>query len=480
MNYRLKLLLSHYEQMQACLLSNTAVEQGCFLLCSTTVTPNNTIIIVNEVISLTENDLLIQKDDLLSVTPEAMLRITRLAQQNKSSICMVHTHPMVDGPVDFSYADDLGNSRSFKFFNRMLPDATNSCLVWDGNMKHVAGRIYPSQKSSNWAVIEDVEITGYPTMIKSTPNGKLPLSTQHQDKFDRQVSILGKAGQESLAQKHVIITGAGGIGSNIAVLLAHAGIGKLTIIDYDIIDETNLPRVIGATMEDVLNKVPKVDIIKRYISNVAPDCEVVTYQTPVEDPGLQPLLTEADAIICATDSTRSRALLNQLCQQYYIPLLDLGVQFKANTESGKLINEIGKVNLVLPGTPCLVCTGHIDPERLRIEGLSDHQREILEQDGYIQGIDEPEPSMMPYNMEVAARGTQILIAQLTGLRSIDSNLYERFAFLGLAGRPHFKHVRKAADPECIFCSPYSAYLGTGDPWVPLIQPLQCNEERNVI
>jgi len=479
-NYRLKLLLSHFEQMQACLLSNTAVEQGCFLLCSTAVTSDTTIILINEVIPITADDLLIQKDDLLSVTPQAMLRITRLAQKNNCSICMVHTHPMAGGPVDFSYADDLGNSRSFMFFNRMLPDALNSCLVWDGQMKHVAGRVYPSQNSSTWTVIEDIEITGYPKRVRSTPNGKRPAATQYPDRFDRQVSILGKAGQDSLGQRHIVIIGAGGIGSNIAVILAHSGVGKLTIVDYDIIDETNLPRVIGSTQEDVLNKVPKVDIIKRYISAVAADCNIVTCQYPVEDPCLQQLLTDADAIVCATDSTRSRALLNQLCQQYYIPLLDLGVQFKANPESGKLVNEIGKVNLVLPGTPCLVCTGHIDPERLRIEGLTDHQREALERDDYIQGIDEPEPSMMPYNMEVAARGAQLLIAQLTGLSTVETNQYERFAFLGLAGRPHFKNVRKASDPWCIFCSSSSEYLGTGDPWLPLIQHLKCENNRNVV
>ena len=97
-------------------------------------------------------------------------------------------------------------------------------------------------------------------------------------------------------------------------------------------------------------------------------------------------LVELDAVVCATDDTTSRAFLNQLCHQYYVPMLDLGVQFTADKATGYLVKEIGRANFVLPGTTCLCCSGHIDPEVLRLESLPQATRQGLVRDGYIQNV----------------------------------------------------------------------------------------------
>lgn len=462
----MKMLFKHYEQMRGCLINNTAVEQGCFLLCSTASLSEATILLVKEVVPLTSGDFLMQRCDILSVKPGAMLQIARKAQQQGLSVCMVHTHPMVDGPVDFSNADDLGNTRTFEFFNRMVPAHSNSCLVWDGGMAHVAGRVY--SRSTGWHPIRKVDVVGYPYLVCCTPNGQPPSHNQIPKMYERQARLLGDSGQLILGNQRIGIVGAGGIGSCIGTIFGHSGVGEVNPIDYDHIEDVNRPRTIDATQEDALNQTSKVHVLQRYLNRVRPECDVGGFSGAVEDPELAERLIDMDLIVCATDDTSSRAFLSQLCQQYYIPLLDLGVQFVAETEGNRLSNEVGKVNLVLPGTPCLVCCGHIDPERLRIETLSKAQRQRLNDDGYIRGLDVVQPSMMPYNMEVAARGAQLIINQLTGVACVDSLVYERFSFLGLAGKRHHKLIRKRSDPECMFCVEGSRYLGAGDPWCPLI------------
>lgn len=466
MEYRMKMLLEHYEQMRGCLIHDTAVEQGCFLLCSTANLNGLNILLVKEVLPLDSDDLLTQGSDILSVKPGAMLRAARLAQKGGLSVCMVHTHPMVTGAVDFSAADDVGNARTFAFFNRMNPGGINSCLVWDGRMLNVAGRVYRSH--IKWNPIGDVEVVSHPYLVSCTLNGQSPKNDPIPLMYERQARLLGETGQLILSKKRIAIVGAGGIGSCAGVILGHSGIGGISSIDFDHIEDSNRPRTIDATPSDVDVATAKVHVLKRYLNRVRPECEVEVFFNPVEDPDLFEKLASKDLIICATDDTCSRAFLNQLCQQYYIPLLDLGVQFVAEAAGGAVTNEVGKVNLVLPGSPCLVCCGHIDPERLRIEGLPKEQRERLRDEGYIRGLDEAEPSMMPYNMEVAARGAQIVINQFTGLACVDPTLYERFSFIGLAGKPHHKHIRKRSDPECMFCVKGGRYLGAGDPWRPLV------------
>ncbi len=159
MGTKLRLTPKLFRDMQNCLGQDAAVEQGCFLLCSEAKAVDEHILIANEFIRLSPSDLLVQEFDQLSVAPGVMLRIARMAQQKNTGICFVHTHPMSRGEVSFSRADDIGNAQTFGFFNRMLPKATNSALVFSGDMMIVAGRVY--HDPCKYEQIRAVTIAGY-------------------------------------------------------------------------------------------------------------------------------------------------------------------------------------------------------------------------------------------------------------------------------------------------------------------------------
>ncbi len=460
MTYKLKLLRKHFDQLQHILDSKFDEERACFLLCAIATTSKGKNLLARMVIPLDKNDLLEQSSNQLSIKPEVMLRTARLAKKYDLSICFIHTHPMQDGTVSFSIADDIGNQKSFEFFNRMIPDGINSALVWDRRISLVTGRVY--KDSEYWNELENVEVVGEHCTIQTICSTTAKNSNKDLGQYDRQVLLLGKKGVDLLSDQSFAVIGAGGIGSIVSALLSHSGAGNIIQVDHDSISETNRPRVIYATPEDILKLSSKVDIAKNYAKRTNPDCNVQPKKMKVQESGLLADLVGVDAIICATDDHSSRAFLNQICQQYYIPLLDLGVQFIALPKDGSVVNEVGKINLVLPGTACLLCSNHIDPDRVRYEGLPMDQKEQYIKDGYIRGVQEDQPSMMMFNMEVASRGIQILLSHMLGIKLIPTDRYERFSFLGTGGAPHHNEVKKYQRDNCIYCGKSSIYLGMGD------------------
>lgn len=467
MNYRMRMLAEHRCQLRE-LLSDTTREQACFLVCSSAQGNDEVILLVREVVPLLEGELRVHAPDQLSVEPTAMLRVGRKARQLGGSICMVHTHPMCAGEVSFSIADDYGNQRTFEFYSRMLPGQPNSCLVWDGALECVAGRVYES--STVWHAISSVEVVSDERrrVHRERAHRAFPIDAA----FDRQARLLGKEGQQALAGLRLGLCGAGGVGSVEAILAVHAGVRDFVLIDFDSVGPENMPRNIGATAEDVRIGARKTDIIRRYILAHAPEAKVAVINAPIEASEYLRDLVGLDGIVCTTDDTTSRAYLNQLSHQYYVPVLDLGVQFAADPNSGALVKEIGRCNLMLPGTPCMCCTGHVDPKRLAFEGLSRSEQEGRRQEGegYVAGADVPEPSMMVFNMQVAALGFQRLMEWATGLRPIDVASYDAFRFLGLNGERGVKPMRKRSLPSCPFCGENAQLVGVGDAVPMLVAP----------
>src|SRR5579875_3898595 len=95
--------------------------------------------------------------------------------------------------------------------------------------------------------------------------------------FSRTKLVFGKEGVELLKQKTVAVLGAGGVGSFAMEALARTGIGRLILIDKDVVDITNVNRQIPALVTTVGR--PKVDVMKERIAQINPDCEVIALQT---------------------------------------------------------------------------------------------------------------------------------------------------------------------------------------------------------
>lgn len=461
MNYQLKMTGEKYAEMRSALDQGALTEEACFLLCNVSHGRDRASLIVKEVISLEPIDHDVKRIDRLSVSAECMLRIARQAKQENQSVVMVHTHPNSDGHVEFSTADDIGNQNTFDFFNRMLPNGMNGCMVFDKSIKAVSGRIYHSRNS--WTPISKVIAFGQGTYDYLTTCLSYDIDATHYDeRFSRQAKLLGEEGQTRMSRLHVVIVSAGGIGSLSAAAIAHSSNAEITIIDPKSVTESNLPRLIGAKYNSVGQS--KVEIAAVYIRSINPKCNVNALSLDVTTAAALNHLKNADVVVCGTDTALSRVTLNELCHQHCIPVLEMGVQFSCAPQTGGIVSEIGRVNFMEPGSACFECCDLIDRQKLAYETSDPMQRECLVNEGYVQGASQPEASMIMFNMEVVARGIQRMVGYFTGLIPNDTECYESFSFTGSNSGKHHRAISKHKCPHCIICGEHELSLvGLGDP-----------------
>lgn len=122
---------------------------------------------------------------------------------------------------------------------------------------------------------------------------------------------VGLEGQKKLKAGSVLLIGAGGLGSPVALYLAAAGIGRLGLVDFDEVDYTNLQRQIIHGTSDVGR--PKVLSARSRILDINPDVEVVLYETRIDSSNALEIMRDYDVIIDGTDNFPTRYLTNDAC-----------------------------------------------------------------------------------------------------------------------------------------------------------------------
>ncbi len=138
--------------------------------------------------------------------------------------------------------------------------------------------------------------------------------------FLRTEMILGEKSTQSLSRKSVILFGLGGVGSYTAEALARAGIGKLTIVDNDVVSVTNINRQLCA-LHSTIGK-PKVKVIRKRILDINPECEVTALQKFYLPENADEFNLESyDYIADAIDTVSAKLDLAVKSQKYGIPMI---------------------------------------------------------------------------------------------------------------------------------------------------------------
>ena len=131
--------------------------------------------------------------------------------------------------------------------------------------------------------------------------------------FKRQITLseIGEEGQQKLQNASVLVVGCGGLGSPIAVYLASSGLGKIHLVDFDTVDETNLHRQVFYALDDVGK--PKVEVLSNFIKKRAPFTEVTFTNKPLTKDNVFELISGVDIVVDGTDSLPTKYLLNDAC-----------------------------------------------------------------------------------------------------------------------------------------------------------------------
>ena len=142
---------------------------------------------------------------------------------------------------------------------------------------------------------------------------KIQLSREELIRYHRHIIMpeVGLAGQMKLKASRVLIVGAGGLGSPAALYLAAAGIGKLGIVDFDVVDVTNLQRQILYSTNDVGR--PKLEAARESIKGINPNVEIHTYDARLTSDNALIILRDYDVIVDGTDNFPTRYLVNDAC-----------------------------------------------------------------------------------------------------------------------------------------------------------------------
>lgn len=261
-------------------------------------------------------------------------------------------------------------------------------------------------------------------------------------RYDRQVRMFGQAGQEILAEAKVAIVGLGGVGSLVAEYAARLGVGELLLIDSDVIDDTNLSRVVGAVASDVKSGRLKTDIAERLILATNPSTRVEKFPVDVLDADAANALKICDYIFLCADSMRARLLVNAITHQYFVPMVQLGAKITTD-EKGSLLDAMSAIRTVRPGEGCLWCNGFIPSGTLALEAKSDEERKAQ-----AYGTHEPNPSVITMNAVAASLGINDFLFDYLGLReTADEWRYEHAHFLS---RKSMKVIPRR-ESECSEC-----------------------------
>jgi molybdopterin/thiamine biosynthesis adenylyltransferase len=130
---------------------------------------------------------------------------------------------------------------------------------------------------------------------------------------------IGVEGQERIQTAHVLMIGAGGLGSPVALYLGSAGVGQITVVDDDTVDMTNLQRQIAHTMGRV--GWPKVDSLKAAVAELNPGVRVNGIQQRADTLLLNELVASADVVIDCCDNFTTRHAINAACVAHSKPLV---------------------------------------------------------------------------------------------------------------------------------------------------------------
>jgi molybdopterin-synthase adenylyltransferase len=169
------------------------------------------------------------------------------------------------------------------------------------------------------------------------------LSERELERYKRQILLFGEKGQEQLKKSHIFIAGAGGLGSPIAIYLAVAGVGTITIVDMDTVDQSNLNRQILHTDRDIGKKKTVSAIEKLHEYNA--DITINAIDATISADNIRNLVGRADGIVDAMDNYPIRYLLNRTAVENGVPLFH-----------GAIRGLYGQATTILPGeTPCLEC-----------------------------------------------------------------------------------------------------------------------------
>lgn len=174
------------------------------------------------------------------------------------------------------------------------------------------------------------------------------LTHEEKERYRRQIMLagFGEEGQEKLKRARVLIIGLGGLGCAVSTYLTIAGVGRMRLIDRDMVELSNLNRQFLYGHQDIGR--PKVDLVQEKLAALNPNVQIEGLMVEIKEENLSKLVEGYNLIVDALDNLATRLLLNKVALSRNLILFHGGVY-----------GYEGRVTTIIPGkTPCLKCIYH--------------------------------------------------------------------------------------------------------------------------
>jgi adenylyltransferase/sulfurtransferase len=181
-------------------------------------------------------------------------------------------------------------------------------------------------------------------VIPAIAGGAVALTPEQVNRYSRHIIMpqVGPAGQRKLMEAKVLVIGAGGLGGPAALYLALAGVGDIGIVDFDVVDLSNLQRQVLHQNDDVgrLKTESALDTLKSY----NPDVNVVIHNSPITSDNAMEIIPQYDIVVNGADNFTTRYLVNDACYFAGKTLVD-----------GSILLFDGQATVFKPGSGCYRC-----------------------------------------------------------------------------------------------------------------------------
>lgn len=406
-------------------------------------------LILREVIRFTEAETIESSPTRLTILTASYVALLKRAEDEELVVGFLHGHPT--GHAQFSSWDDNNESALLQAGqNRngpvtmlvsllVLPHGPVKARIWYNTISSENSGVFVSGKRSLYFHGTD----------------ELPAPDE---KLDRQARVFGDQFNNTLANLSVSVVGAGGTGSPLATMLVRSGVGKVAVMDDDMIEESNLHRLWGVGQNNIGEY--KAEALVQTLEALRLGSKLVALNHNVLEPACRDTLKSSDIIFCATDDHAGRMMLNRFAYFYEIPVIDIGLAIQKGDDVS-IQDMTGRVTSIYPGSSCLLCRNIVDPRRAREQELfnkSPDEYHRQKREGYVLEGGDPEPAFIGMTTSVACMAMDEFSQMLSGFRGQKHVVTQRLRRFQI---PEDRCSGGHPDPDCPICAS-NEYWGLGD------------------
>jgi hypothetical protein len=431
-------------------------EHGAVIIAGIVESPRGTRFLAKEIVLARDGvDYVPGTRGYRALTTDFIVRITDRCAKENLCYFAAHCHGGRDS-VSFSPDDLASHRRGYPALLDITKGGPVGALVFAENA--VAGSVW---RRSGVTQLNRVTVVG-PNLRHYFPSPPAAVRGMNPI-YSRQSLLFGRQGQASLAQAKVGIIGLGGVGSLVNEWLAHLGVGHIVGIDFDYLEPSNRPRVVGATpwgagepfvhsryrfIQDLGKRLAKrkVRVAERVAKRANPAITFEAIVGNVMDLKTAQRLRDVDYLFLCADGMQPRLVFNALVHQFLIPGVQIGSKVPIDKKSGAVLNPFLVSRRVLPqiGGGCLSCNQLIPPDRLQEESLTPEERR---RQAYVTDHAVTAPSVITLNALAAAQAANDFLFgdyPLTYSISFISTLFSSVGGINCTTNRHSLHPNSTA------------------------------------